>query len=222
MRRKVRNIQKSTQSLSSLLCLLWLLESFYQVGNRPKASALSSTNVLLLPTLPLLQPPSCLSLHHSVFWENCVLVILLSAFSASTPWSNTCWFNSPYTFSEDSSPPRNQTFGTDFSKNCYLSRKLLLRLLWYDPAGSPSAGLTSSFLKVLLVYIYWHKVAFMMTFSSVLSISTPLFTHGVLFSLCFTVTLSHLYSTSNSIDFTLCQCFPISTKSNDLWPPNGC
>lgn len=85
MRRKVRNIQKSTQSLSSLLCLLWLLESFYQVWNRPKASALSSTNVLLLPMLPLLQPPSCLSLHHSVFWENCVLVILLSAFQPLPP-----------------------------------------------------------------------------------------------------------------------------------------
>lgn len=222
MRRKVRNTQKSTQSLSSLLCLLWFLESFYQVGNRPKASALSSTNVLLPPMLPLLQSPSCLSLHHSGFLGELCFSHSPFRFSASTPWSNTCWFNSPYTFSEDSSPPRNQTFGTDFSKNCYLSRKLLLRLLWYGPAGSPSAGLTSSFLKVLLVYIYWHKVAFMMTFSSVLSISTPLFTHGGLFSLCFTVTLFHLHSTSNGIDFTLCQCFPISTKSNDLWPPNDC
>lgn len=203
MRRKVRNIQKSTQSLSSLLCLLWLMESFYQVRNRPKASALSSTNVLLLPMLPLLQPPSCLSFHHSVFFlgggELCFGHSPFS-FSASTPWSNTCWFNAPYTFSEDSRPPRNQTFGTDFSKNhCYLSGNLLLCLLWYDPAGSPSAGLTSSFLKVLLVYINWHKVAFMMTFSSILRISTPLFTRGVPIPLYFTVTLFHLYSTSHSV-----------------------
>lgn len=153
MRRKVRNIQKSTQSSLPCFACRDSVESFYAGWEQTKSLC---TQLHKCP--PSTHAPSLSSSYHPAFLFSILFFgrIVFWSFSfllfSLYPWSNTFWFNSPYTFSEDPRPPRNQTFGTDFSKNCcYLSGNLPLRLLWYHPAGFPLAGLTSSFLKVVLV-----------------------------------------------------------------------